>query len=158
MKARIHAVAGASALALVATFLLSTLVSELALGHAAVATVKTAIFYGIFALIPLIAATGGSGFWLASGRGGPLIDGKKRRMRFIAANGALVMLPSAIFLSFKASAGAFDTVFYVVQVIELAGGALQFCLLGLNMRDGLKMTEKKRQLARRKAAAPAETG
>lgn len=158
MKARIHAVAGALALALVVTFLLSTLVSELALDHAAVVTVKNAILYGIFALIPLIATTGGSGLSLASGRSGPLIGSKKRRMRFIAANGAFVMLPSAIFLSLKASAGAFDTVFYAVQVIELAGGAMQFCLLGLNMRDGLKMTEKKRQLARRKAAAPAETG
>lgn len=155
MKARIHAIAGTLALALVATFLLATLISEFALGPAAIVTVKTAIFYGIFLLIPVIAATGGSGFSLASGRSGPLIDGKKRRMRLIAANGALVMLPSAVFLSFQASAGAFDTAFYAVQAIELAGGALQFCLLGLNFRDGLKMTEKRRMLARKKTTAPA---
>jgi hypothetical protein len=151
MKARIHAIAGTLALVTVATFLVSTLVSELALGHEAVAAVKTAILYGVCLLIPLMAATGGSGFSLASGRQGPLIDAKKRRMRFIAANGILIMLPAAVSLSGKASAGAFDQVFYTVQAVEIAGGALQICLLGLNFRDGLRMTEKKRLLARRKA-------
>ena len=37
-------------------------------------------------------------------------------------------------------AGEFDTAFYAVQALELAAGATNIMLLGLNMRDGLKMT------------------
>lgn len=151
MKARIHATAGTLALVLVIIFLASTLIAELALDHGAVVTVKSAILYGVCLLIPLMAVTGGSGFSLAAGREGPLIGAKKRRMRLIAANGLLVMLPAAVFLSFRASAGTFDTVFYAVQVAEICGGLLQLALLGLNLRDGLRMTAKKRALAHKAA-------
>jgi hypothetical protein len=60
-------------------------------------------------------------------------------MPLIAANGVLVLIPSALFLAFKARAGEFDTSFYAVQALELAAGAANIALLGLNMRDGLKM-------------------
>jgi hypothetical protein len=35
--------------------------------------------------------------------------------------------------------GEFDTAFYAVQALELAAGAANITLLGLNMRDGLRM-------------------
>ena len=62
-----------------------------------------------------------------------------KRMRIIAGNGILVLIPSALFLASKARAGEFDTSFYVVQVLELAAGAMNIALLGLNLRDGLRM-------------------
>jgi hypothetical protein len=66
-------------------------------------------------------------------------------MPLIAANGLLVLIPSALFLASKASAGEFDTAFYAVQAIELAAGAANIMLLGLNMRDGLKMSGRLRR-------------
>jgi hypothetical protein len=39
----------------------------------------------------------------------------------------------------KARAAEFDTSFYAVEALELAAGAANIALLGLNMRDGLKM-------------------
>ena len=60
-------------------------------------------------------------------------------MPFIAANGLLVLIPSALFLALKARTGQFDLSFYLVQALELAAGATNLTLLGLNMRDGLKM-------------------
>jgi Na+/H+ antiporter NhaA len=64
-------------------------------------------------------------------------------MPLIAANGIFILIPSALFLASKAGAGEFDTGFHVAQAIELAAGAANIALLGLNMRDGLKMLRRK---------------
>ena len=63
-------------------------------------------------------------------------------MPIIAANGVLVLIPSALFLAWKASASAFDSAFYAVQAVELIAGAVNVTLLSLNMRDGLRMTRR----------------
>lgn len=135
----IHPVAGALALLTIATFWLSTALSEVFGSEATVTIVKTAIPWGFLVLIPALMAAGGSGFALAKGRRGGLVGAKIKRMPLIAANGILVLIPAALFLASKARAGAFDTAFYAVQVLELAAGAANIALLGLNMRDGLTM-------------------
>ncbi|MGA0533011.1 hypothetical protein [Hansschlegelia sp. KR7-227] len=140
MKKLIHPIAGAVAILTIATFWLSTAFSELSGSYEAVATVKTAIPWGFLLLVPALAAAGGTGFSLAKGRKGGLIGAKLKRMPFIAAIGVLVLIPSALFLAFKAKAGEFDTAFYGVQALELFAGAANLTLLGLNMRDGFKMT------------------
>ena len=66
-------------------------------------------------------------------------------MPFIAANGILILLPSAIFLNQWAAAGIFDTQFYVVQGLELLAGAINLTFMGMNIRDGLKMSGKFRR-------------
>ena len=73
------------------------------------------------------------------------VDTKKKRMKIVAMNGLLIMLPAAFFLSPKASVGEFDTVFYVVQIAELAVGIVQLPLMGLNFRDGLKLAGRLRR-------------
>ena len=87
-----------------------------------------------------MAMTGGTGFALSKHTIGPLVDRKKKRMPFIAANGILVLMPAAIFLAKWASDGAFDTRFYIVQGIELLAGIVNLSLMGLNIRDGLKVS------------------
>jgi hypothetical protein len=76
----IHPVAGALALLTIATFWLSTALSELFASEATVIAVKTAIPWGFLVLIPALAATGGSGFALAKGQRAGLIGKKLRRM------------------------------------------------------------------------------
>jgi len=71
---------------------------------------------------PALAAAGGSGFILAKGRRTGLIGTKIKRMPIIAANGILVLIPSALYLASKAKAGELDTAFYAVQALELAAG------------------------------------
>jgi hypothetical protein len=61
-------------------------------------------------------------------------------MPLIAANGLLVLLPAAIFLNLWAAQGTFDSRFYLVQAVELLAGAINLLLMGLNMRDGVKLT------------------
>jgi hypothetical protein len=135
----IHPLAGTLAILTIATFWLSTALSELFASQAVVIAVKTAIPWGFLLLIPALAAAGGSGLVLAKGRRAGLVGAKLKRMPLIAANGILVLIPSALFLASKAKAGEFDTGFYAVQALELCAGAANITLLSLNMRDGLKM-------------------
>ena len=135
----IHPVAGALALLTIGTFWLSTALSELFASQATVSAVKTTIPWGFLLLIPALAVAGGSGFALAKGRRVGLIGTKLKRMPWIAANGLLVLIPSALFLASKARAAEFDALFYSVQALELFAGAANITLLGPNMRDGLKM-------------------
>ena len=135
----VHPVAGALALVIIATFWLSTALTELFGSEAAVISVKTAIPWGFIVLIPALAATGGSGFALARGRRAGLIGAKLKRMPLIAADGILVLVPAALFLAAKARAAELDAGFYAVQMLELVAGLANISLLGLNMRDGLRM-------------------
>lgn len=135
----IHPMAGGVALVTIATFWLSTALSEIFGSEAMVVAVKTAIPWGFLLLIPAIALAGGTGFGLAKGRRGGLVGAKIKRMPMIGANGVLILIPSALFLASKASTASFDSAFYAVQALELAAGAANITLLGLNMRDGLKM-------------------
>jgi hypothetical protein len=135
----IHPAAGMLAILTIATFWLSTALSELLASEATVIAVKTAIPWGFLLLIPALAAAGGSGLALAKGRRAGLVGAKLKRMPLIAANGIVILIPSALFLAYKARVAEFDTSFYAVQALELAAGAANITLLGLNMRDGLKM-------------------
>jgi hypothetical protein len=139
----IHPFAGLVAILTIATFWLSTVISELFASAAVVAAVKTAIPWGFILLIPALAVTGGSGFFLSKGQKEGRVGRKLKRMPLIAANGVLILIPAAFFLAYKAKAGEFDTTFYAVQVLELVAGAVNIFLLGLSMRDGMALTGRK---------------
>lgn len=142
MIGKIHPVTGLVATFTIATFWLSTVLSELFGSREMVIAVKTTIPWGFLLVIPSMAAAGASGFMLTGGRRVGLGAAKAKRMRLIGANGIFVLIPSALFLASKANAGAFDASFYAVQALELLAGASNLTLLGLNMRDGLRITSK----------------
>lgn len=149
MPKHIHFIAGLVATMTIATFFLCTVIAELFGSPASVATVKALIVMpGLFILVPAIAITGGSGFFLSKTRQGRLIQTKKKRMPLIAANGLLVLIPCAIFLNRWAATGTFDSVFYLVQGLELLAGATNLTLMGLNIRDGFRMSGRFRAAAR----------
>jgi len=140
-----HLLAGLLATLTIAAFFTATLLVELFGTHDAIAGIKHMIvFPGLFILVPAIAVTGGSGFALSKVRQGHLVQAKLKRMPFIAANGLLVLLPAAIFLNMWAAQGVFDNRFYIVQAVELLAGAINLLLMGLNIRDGLKLTGRLR--------------
>lgn len=149
----IHPLAGLVAMLTIATFWISTAVSELFASEATVIAVKTTIPWGFILLAPALAATGGSGFSLSEGQRNGLVGTKLRRMPFIGANGLLVLIPAALFLASKARAGEFDAAFYAVQALELVAGAVNFALLSLSMRDGMALTRWRRKSFLRPAAA-----
>ena len=146
MTQRIHFFAGLLATLTIASFFSATLFSELLASPGTVSNVKALIVMpGLFILIPAIVATGASGFLLSKSRQGRLIAAKKKRMPFIAANGLLILVPCAILLNQWAAAGTFDTTFYLVQGLELLAGATNLGLMGLNIRDGLRLSGRLRK-------------
>jgi hypothetical protein len=148
---RAHRGAGIVAFLTILAFWTATLGSELFADVETVARVKRWILWGMIVLVPAMAVAGGSGFRLAGGSTAKTIEAKKRRMPFIALNGLLILLPSAVFLASRAAAGNFDGLFYLVQGIELVAGALNLTLIGLNIRDGLALSGrvKRRPVAAR---------
>ena len=143
MARMIHPIAGALALLTIASFWVSTAMSELFGSEALVVTVKTMIPWAFLILIPSLVAAGSSGFQLGKSWRYPLVTVKRKRMPLIAGNGIVILIPSALYLSSKAQAGCFDAAFYMVQTVELIAGAVNITLLSLNMRDGLKLTRKR---------------
>ena len=145
MPTRMHLIAGLVATLAIATFFVSSVLVEIFGDHETVARLKALILMpGLLILIPALAVTGASGFVLAKTRKGRLVDEKKKRMPFIAANGLLVLIPCAIVLDRWASAGVLDTSFYVVQGIEFLAGAVNLTLMGMNIRDGMSMSGRTR--------------
>ena len=145
MPKRAHLLAGVIATLCITAFFMSTVLVELLGSHEMVAWLKSLVVMpGLFVLVPAIALTGGSGLFLSKSRCGRLVDAKKKRMPFIAANGLLVLVPCAVVLSQWSAVGSFDTSFYVVQAIELLAGAVNLSLMGLNIRDGLRMSGRLR--------------
>ncbi|MBE7473567.1 MAG: hypothetical protein DPW09_18215 [Anaerolineae bacterium] len=140
MKTRIHSIIGFLATVLIATFFLASVVVELVGNEAEIALVKQMIVYGLWVLVPAMAITGLSGRAITGLRQGRLIQTKMRRMKLIALNGLLILLPCALVLNYRAAAGSFDLTFYLLQGVELAAGAVNIGLMGLNIRDGLRLT------------------
>ena len=138
----VHPVAGAVALIMILSFWLATVLSELFASSSVIVMVKTMIPWGFVLLVPALAVAGASGFRLGRTWRGPVVARKTRRMPVLAANGVLVLIPAALYLSSKAQVGAFDHWFYAVQAIELIAGAVNITLLVLNVRDGLRLSRK----------------
>jgi len=147
MTPKLHAAAGTLALFTIATFWSSTIVTELFGSHALIAQTKTLILWGMVGLIPAMATAGATGAALGKKRKGPVIARKSRRMKIIAANGLLILLPSAVFLAMRAGSGQFDTLFYSIQALELIAGATNITLLTANLRDGLAIAARRKKPA-----------
>ncbi|MBB1093440.1 hypothetical protein HUU61_19390 [Rhodopseudomonas palustris] len=142
MIKKLHPIAGIVAFLTILGFWVSTVAVELGGDDAGIATVKLGILWGLLLLIPSIAIAGASGFKLGGKSQNPNVVSKRKRMPLIAFNGIAVLVPCAIFLQQRASAGLFDQTFTVVQAIELIAGAVNLTLLGLNIRDGFRLTRR----------------
>lgn len=143
MKRRLHPIAGIVASVIIATFWVGTVGTELFGSEDHVRIVKLTIPWCFLILVPSLVAAGGTGHLLGRGRTGRLVAHKRKRMPFIAANGIVILIPSALFLAWKADSYAFDTAFYAVQVAELVAGATNLALLGMNVRDGFRLTGRR---------------
>lgn len=131
------------ALLFIAIFWTSTIIAELFLSTTAVTQIKQGITYALLGFVPVMIATGASGFAMGGKSVHSLIVAKRRRMPFVGGIGLLILVPAAIFLSLRAQAGLFDGIFYSIQALELVAGAVNLVLIGLNFRDGLRLRLRK---------------
>lgn len=153
ISSRIHAIAGTLAFVIIVSFMVSSAIAEISGEAEWILPVKTAIAWSLLALVPTLAATGGSGLAMSGLPPKGLLAVKFTRMKFVAANGILVLVPAALLLAWKAGQGEFDTTFAVVQAVEFAAGFANLVLIGLNIRDGLRIGGRLRRPAPRSARA-----
>ncbi|WP_372573800.1 hypothetical protein [Ruegeria jejuensis] len=149
MLRAIHPIAGTVGFLTILIFWTSTIYSEVFGTYETVAMVKSMIVRGLLILVPAMALVGATGMSIGKRRKDAPALAKKKRMPIIAANGLLVLVPAAFYLSAKANAGSFDAGFYIVQIIELCAGAINLTLMGLSIRDGRAMTARRRKAARK---------
>ena len=143
----IHRLAVSISFLCIAIFFLATALAEFFGTYETIAEIKNLIVWpGLYIFVPAMIFSGASGFLLAKSRSGRLVQQKKKRMPFIAANGVLILIPCALFLAHKASIAEFDVAFYAMQIIELLAGAINLTLLSMSMRDGLKTSGRYRAL------------
>jgi len=76
-------------------------------------------------------------------------------MRWVAANGLLLLVPAALYLERKARMGEMDGAFLAVQALELGVGAVNLALMALNARDGLRLAGR---FAEKSAETPLSFG
>lgn len=145
----IHPIAGVVGFLTILTFWTSTLYSELFTSYATVAFVKASVVKGLYLLVPAMIIVGATGMSIGRRRKDAPAVAKKKRMPIIAVNGLLILVPAAIYLNAKAGTGAFDTSFYVVQVVELIAGAANLTLMAMSIRDGRTMTARRRNLQKK---------
>ena len=140
---RLHPVAGGLGFAIILLFWTSTVAVELWGGRDAIIAWKQTLPWGLLLLIPALATTGATGFRLGGRSPLPLVLAKKRRMPIIAANGLLVLTPSALALAWLASQNALGVTFAVIQSVELIAGAVNLTLMALSIRDGFRITPRR---------------
>ena len=135
---RVHATAGVLALCLIATFFVSSLISELSGNLGWIVLVKRTVFYGMWAMLVLVPSAALTGMKLAGKSQNPIVAGKRRRMRWGAPNG-LLLLTLASYLYYKANLGEIDQRFMIAQLLEFTVGFTNISLLGLMIRDGFRL-------------------
>lgn len=135
----LHAAGSTVGLVIITAFFVSTIVAEIGGDPGTIIRVKTGIFYALFALVPIMAVAGATGRRLAGMSQAPVVQRKMRRMRLVGINAVVVLIPCVVALYWLASHGSFGWEFAAVQAAELAAGAANIVLLGLNLRDGLRM-------------------
>jgi len=140
LPAKLHAATGAAAMLAILTLQVMLAFGE-ASGYAAeIAALRGRILWIVcLALIPALVMTGASGAALGRRWRSPLVAAKMMRMRVVAAIGLLVLLPLAIALWYLAGHGMIDGRFYLMQRVEALAGLINLLLLGLNLRDGLRL-------------------
>ncbi|ABC22243.1 lipoprotein [Rhodospirillum rubrum] len=143
---RLHPLAGGLGLVTIVVFQLATVLVEAFGLPADIAAVKVAILWSLPVLILFLAGAGASGARLSQANQ-DMSALKAARMKVVAGNGLLILVPAAFFLAWKAEAQAFDFWFYAVQAVELGAGAVNLVLLARNMRDGLARTGRRQREA-----------
>jgi hypothetical protein len=147
---RAHLAAAVGAVALIATFLVSSAVTEVIGNAGDVHSLGQWIVFGLPALIACLATAALSGRRLAGKSRAKVLRRKQRRMQIVAAAGIVVLVPCALILDDLSAGASASSVVTALEITEILAGALNLTLLVLNFRDGRGLT-RPRKPARRLA-------
>lgn len=138
----IHKVAAILAFLLITSFLTSTIIADLLATPEKIAQVKNTILMFIPILILAMIATGLSAKKLYPSAVTGKFKLKQTRLKVAAINGTLILLPAAIVLAKWSALGQFDGLYWTVQILEVIAGMTNLTMIGLNIRDGIRLGVK----------------
>lgn len=141
----IHKVAAILAFLLITSFLTSTIIADLLATPAQISQVKSTILMFIPGLILAMMATGLSAKKLYPSAVTGKFKLKQTRLKVAAINGTLILLPAAIVLAKWSALGQFDGLYWTVQILEVIAGMTNLTMIGLNIRDGIRLGVKARK-------------
>ncbi|MGD1894226.1 MAG: hypothetical protein ACFB15_26975 [Cyclobacteriaceae bacterium] len=137
-----HLIATAIAVLTISTFFTSSLIAEILGQEPIIRTVKIGILYALPLLAVAMITLAVTGNKLAGNSRHPEVLRKQHRMKFITANG-MMLVTLAVFLYYQATYQTINTVFLGAQLVELALGFTNLVLIGLNIKAGLKLAARK---------------
>lgn len=137
----IHKIAGTTALIVILIFFASSLYAELTGNIQLIKTVKTAILFGLIILFIVMPTTVITGRRLARQFTSDVVSRKQNRMKFIAANAA-ILVALAFTLYWRAVNNKIDQTFMIIQIIEFTFGLLNAVLLIRMIKDGRILSRK----------------
>ncbi|QUM77156.1 hypothetical protein HWV00_13440 [Moritella sp. 24] len=142
----IHKIAASLAFILIATFQVSTILADTFATERLIADVKSTILVFVPVLMLAMMATGISANKLYTGTMKGVFKTKQTRMKIAAINGIFVLLPAAVILARWSEQGQFDTLYWTVQGIEIITGLVNLTMIGLNIRDGIRLGRKAKKV------------
>ncbi|MGR5080098.1 hypothetical protein [Photobacterium swingsii] len=137
-----HRIAGVVALLMITTFFLSSVIADLFGSYQTIALVKQTILQWVALLVLSMMAVGITGKKLYPAELKGILAVKAKRLKVAAFNGLVVLIPAAYFLAIWSAEGLFDTRYWFVQAIELIAGVTNAAMIGLNIRDGIRLGQK----------------
>ena len=135
----IHKLAAICAFIFIATFQISTVISDIFATPAQIAYVKRVILMFVPVLMLSMIATGLTANKLYPGILKGQFKIKQIRLKIAAANGVLILLPAAIVLARWSELGEFGVLYWTVQALEIIVGLINITMIGLNIRDGIRL-------------------
>lgn len=138
----IHKIAAILAFLFITSFLTSTIIADIFAIPAQIAQVKQTILLCIPGLILAMIATGKSAKILYPGTMTGVFKVKQRRLKIAALNGTVILLPAALVLAKWSTLGQFDDLYWTVQIVEIIAGVTNLTMIGLNIRDGIRLGRK----------------
>lgn len=140
----LHKFASGLALLMIASYFTSSLIVEIFGSQEEIATVKTIIVHSLIILAFLMASTAISGKRLAkklsNNNNTTIIALKQKRMKFIALNAILVLIPIAVVLYWLSTGGYFGVWFYGLQAVEFIAGGTNIYLMAMNAKLGKQLS------------------
>ncbi|GIC78850.1 hypothetical protein [Moritella sp. F3] len=136
---KIHKTAAIFAFLFITSFLTSTIVADFFATPQQIAHVKSSVLMFIPGLILAMMITGISAAKLYPGVAKGPFKVKQTRMKIAAINGVFILLPAAIVLAKWSGLGQFNDLYWTVQIVEIIAGMVNLAMIGLNIRDGIRL-------------------
>ena len=134
-----HIIGSIIAAITITMFFTFSLIAEIKGDETFIKQVKEGILFSLPLLLvamPMLNITGNK---LAGESQNPIVLAKRRRMKFVLANG-ITLISLACFLYYRSHYQAIDGIFLTAQIAEFTLGLTNLTLIGINIKNGIQLS------------------